>query len=159
MKDDVTYREAEPMEYPQLFNLLIAEAAEFVETAIRVLDSDQDRFYNMFTNNGKVMAIEYQRKLAGYYWIDEADDIFHLHALVLKPEFQNKGIGAHVLRVVEDGIGRHIKRIDVGFNASNNRARAFLERHGYETMQEIPETNYIFMQKSLDGTGERSSTK
>jgi ribosomal protein S18 acetylase RimI-like enzyme len=54
------------------------------------------------------------------------------------------------MQAVEDGIGRHIRRVDVGFNASNRRARAFLERHGYHVLEESPDTNYIFMQKPLN---------
>ncbi len=150
MKNDLTYREVQPVEFPNLFKLLITEAPEFVETAIQVLDADEEQFYEMFTNEGKVIAIEYQGRLAGYYWIDENGDTFHLHALVLRPEFQNRGIGSYVMNVVEDATGKHFKRIDVGFNASNRRARAFLERHGYRVVKETPDTNYVFMQKPLN---------
>jgi len=63
---------------------------------------------------GRVYGIYEDARLAGFYWIEERGQELHLHGLILKEQFQSRGIGTQILHKLEIEYKERMAFIELG---------------------------------------------
>ncbi len=124
-------------------------ASNYLGHTLELMRMTWEEFAHLFMTVGQVYGIYEDHRLAGFYWIEERGNVLHLHALVLKEEFQGKGIGTRVLKMLEKKYKNDVKYIELGVHISNERARALYEGLGYEIVKTIDDLGFHIMKKHL----------
>jgi len=95
---------------------------------------------------GRSQVIQWVSVPVGLLCVDEFETHVQLDQLYIIPQYQRRGIGAHVLHLVlaEACISRLPLRLRV---LRTNPARHFYERHGFRIVSETPER--FFMERSF----------
>jgi ribosomal protein S18 acetylase RimI-like enzyme len=70
--------------------------------------------------------------------------------LILKDEFQGRGIGSEVLNSLVNECSGKIDSIELGIHHSNQRAKELYERFGFRTVQTLDDLDFSIMQKEID---------
>jgi ribosomal protein S18 acetylase RimI-like enzyme len=144
-----SYRTARTEDYDVFLNILHDQAADYLEPTLRLMQMTWEEFAHQFRTIGQVYSIYWSGQLAGFYWIEERDDVLHLHGLILKSEFQGQGIGTQVLTMLSTKYRDRFTAIELGVYRSNVRAIALYERMGYETVRSLENLGFFVMQKRL----------
>ena len=82
------------------------------------MQMSMDEFNHLLRTVGTLCAI-YDKQLAGFYWIEERENVLHLHALLLKRQFQGKGIGTQTLNMLVSKYMGTMRTIELGVHESN----------------------------------------
>ena len=153
----LTYRPAAPEQYDDFLQLLVAESRDYLDTTLHLMGADWDRFAQLFHTVGQVCSIYSEDGCAGFYWVEVRDAVLHLHGLILRPEFQGKGIGRQVLADLEAQYQGRVEAIELGAHRSNQRALALYQRAGFQTVKTLEELGFLILQKKPIGPAERVS--
>jgi len=145
----LTFKPAMDEQYDEFFQLMQKEAADYLQHTMELMQITPEQARHLFGHVGQVYGIYQGDQLAGFYWIEERDEILHLHSLVLREEFQGRGIGTQVLEMLERDYRSRMTAIELGVHQSNARAKLLYERLGYQTVKYLPELGFYIMQKSL----------
>jgi ribosomal protein S18 acetylase RimI-like enzyme len=149
----LTYRPAGPEQLDELFQLMAAESRETLDTTLQLLGTDWGAFAQQFRTVGQVWGIYSDDRGAGFYWVEVRDAVLHLHGLILRPEFQGRGIGRQVLADLEEQYQGHAEAIELGVHRSNQRALALYQGAGFQTVKTLEELGFLVLQKRI-GTRE-----
>jgi ribosomal protein S18 acetylase RimI-like enzyme len=145
----VSYRDADPKEYAEDFEMMRAESSAYLERTLELMHSSWEEYARLFRTVGRVMTILQDEQPAGFYWIEEREKILHLHALILKPEFQGRGIGSQVLNTLRETYCPAFDAIELGVHASNQRALALYHRLGYVEAKYLEELEFHVLRLGL----------
>jgi len=149
----LTYVAAQPEQYGEFLQLLREEMKTYLERTIEIMQISWEEFEKLFFTRGKVLGIYEDGRLAGFYWIEERDNVLHIHALVLRDRFRGRGIGTEVLRMLEAQYGASVGAFELGVHESNLRARALYEREGYQRVETLVHLGFTIMQKAMKPPG------
>ena len=149
----ISYQPVANDQYEQLLQLMQEDAADYLQQSLDLMQITWEQFGELFRTVGKVYAIDQDGQLTGFYWIEERPPLLHLHALILKPEFQGKGIGTAALQMLIAGYCGRMDAIELGVHQSNPRARKLYERLGFEVIDFKKDLGYFIMQKPLTISG------
>ena len=138
-------------EFDGFFDLMQNEAGDYLGEAMNFLNMSEQGFRKLFKTVGEVYAICEDEKVAGFYWIEKRGKVLHLHGLVLSSEFQGRGIGRSVMKMLEDEFRDDFEMIELGVHESNAKARDLYQKLGYIVVRELPEIGFLIMQKRLKG--------
>jgi len=108
-----------------------------------------DEFNHLLRTVGALYAIYDDEALAGFYWIEKREEVLHLHALLLRQEFQGKGIGTQILSMLVSKYKGTVTTIELGVHESNERAIRMYERNGFDTTKQLNDLRFRIMQKNL----------
>mgnify|MGYP000296300884 CR=1 FL=1 len=145
----LTFKPAMDAQYDEFFQLMQQQAADYLQPTMELMQITPEQARLLFGHVGQVYGIYQEDQLAGFYWIEERDEILHLHGLVLREEFQGRGIGTEVLEMLERDYRSRMAAIELGVHQSNAKAELLYERLGYQTVKYLPELGFYIMQKSL----------
>lgn len=145
----LTYQPILPKQYDELFQLMQDEAADYLEHTLHLIQMTTEQFKQLFQTVGEIYGIYQNERLAGFYWIEERERTLHLHALILRREFQRKGIGTQALQNLEREYRSRVDTIELGVHQSNEGAKSLYEKLGYRTVNQLSELGFFIMQKSL----------
>jgi ribosomal protein S18 acetylase RimI-like enzyme len=145
----VTWETARPDQYGEFMRLMHDEAAGYLRGAMELMHITQEEFDLIFRTLGQVYAIYEDEQLAGFYWIEERERVLHLHALILKSQFQGRGIGTQTLSTLASGYKETMNCIELGVHESNERAIRMYERQGFKTVKQLDDVKFRIMQKQL----------
>jgi len=145
----LTYVPAKPEQYEEFLQLLREEMKAYLERTIEIMKISWEEFEKLFFTRGRVLGIYEDGHLAGFYWVEERDNVLHIHALVLREGFRGRGIGTEVLRRLEAQHGASVSAFELGVHESNLRARALYEREGYRTVETLAHLGFTIMQKAI----------
>ncbi|MBE0682001.1 MAG: GNAT family N-acetyltransferase [Anaerolineales bacterium] len=145
----LTYKPATSEQYDEFFQLMLDEAADYLERTMELMQMNLEQGKQLFKTVGKVYGVYQNDGLAGFYWIEERDRILHLHGIVLRGDFQRKGIGTEVLTMLETEYRFHMESIELGVHQSNERVKMLYEKLGYRTVNYRAELGFYIMQKHL----------
>jgi len=145
----LTYKPATGEQYDEFLQLLQQEAADYLERTMELMQMTLEQARHLFETVGQVYGIYQDDKLAGFYWIEEREQVLHLHGLALKKEFQRKGIGTQVLAMLEAGYWGRMQAIELGVHESNAGARALYEKRGYQTVKRLDDLGFYIMQRPM----------
>jgi len=143
------YRPATSGQYDEFFQLMLEEAADYLERTMELIQMTLEEVQHLFRTVGQVYGIYQEDALAGFYWIEERDTILHLHGLVVAGELQGKGIGTQVLTMLASTYSGRMQTIELGVHESNTGARRLYERLGYQTVRYIDDLGFYIMRRSL----------
>ncbi|MEW6402388.1 MAG: GNAT family N-acetyltransferase [Chloroflexota bacterium] len=98
----LVYRLADADQYDELLRLMAEDAADYLNQSLELMKMTWAGFAELFKTRGHAYCIYQGNTLAGFYWIEEREKTLHLHALILKREFQGQGIGTRVLQMLAE---------------------------------------------------------
>lgn len=145
----LTFLPAKPEQYDDLFQLMLDDAADYLNCAPALMQLTREQFAEHFRTVGQVYSIYQDNHLAGFMWIEERPPLLHLHGLVVRSVYQGQGIGAAALQWLVHTYRGALTAVELGVHQSNVRARALYERTGYQTVAFLDELGFHIMQRPL----------
>jgi ribosomal protein S18 acetylase RimI-like enzyme len=142
------YQRAKDDEYTDCFRLM-HDAADYLESTLELMAMTSDEFNKLFRTVGQVYTIREGDELAGFYWIEQRENLLHLHGLIVAERFRGRGFGTQILRTLETEYRGSVDAIELGVHESNARAVQLYERLGYETVKTLDDLGFLVMQKRL----------
>ena len=94
------FKSANAEQYDVFLQLMWDDGQEYWADTMRIMQLTWEEYAQIFRTRGEVSAIYQDENLAGFYWIEERVDTLHLHGLILKNEFQGRGIGTAILSIL-----------------------------------------------------------
>lgn len=143
----ISHRPAAPTEMDSLFDLMMAQTGHYLDEALKVLGITVDQFATYFRSVGQVWAIVRDAEVVGFYWIELRAKTLHIHGLVLKSDYQNRGLGTATMKLIEQCRPQSVSYIEVGVHESNARAKAICERLGFTAVRQQMGTGFTTYQK------------
>jgi len=145
----LSYKPATADQYEELLQLMAVDSAEYLQQSLELMKMTWEEFGQLFRTVGHCYTIYQDDRLAGFYWIEEREKILHLHALILKREFQGQGIGTQVLQMLAEQFRVRVDAIELGVHQSNEGAKRLYQRLGFEVIKFREDLGYYIMQKPL----------
>ncbi len=145
----VTYAAPTDDQYGQFLQMMWEDGQEFWENTMRIMQLTWEQYAQIFRTRGEVQAIYQGGQLAGFYWTELRDGTLHLHGIILKPEFQGKGIGTSVLNMLSECYSGKAACIELGVYQANAGAIRLYQRMGFNIMRSLDELHFYIMQKPL----------
>ncbi len=143
----LAYRSAAEKQYDEFFRLMATESRGTLDTTLQLMGGDWDRFAQLFRTVGQVYGIYTDDDLAGFCWVEVRDAALHLNGLILRPEFQGKGIGRQALDYLETTYRDRVEAIELGVHGSNVRGLALYTRAGFQVVRTLDELGFLILQK------------
>ncbi|MBD3333538.1 GNAT family N-acetyltransferase [candidate division GN15 bacterium] len=145
----ISHRPAAPGEMDGLFDLMMAQTGHYLDEALKVLGITVDQFTTYFRSVGQVWAIEIEMdtEVVGFYWIELRAETLHIHGLVLKSEYQNRGLGTATMKLIEQCLPQSVSYIEVGVHESNAGAQSICKTFGFTAVRQQTGTGFTIYQK------------
>jgi len=144
----ITCELARNEQYEELMALMMHEGDYLTET-LRLMKITEGEFDHLFRTIGRVYCIYSDMQLAGFYWVEEREKTLHLHAIIVKTEFQGKGTGTRILNNLTKQPNRSINMIELGVHESNLGAIRMYERNGFKTVERLDDVKFLIMRKQV----------
>lgn len=125
------------------------ETASYLDATLRLMDATWEEYGRWFRTVGRVYSIREGDAVAGFCWIEERGRVLHLHGLILRKEFQGRGIGGRVLRDLEGRFAGRVDTIELGVHRSNAGALRLYERTGYRIEETREDVGFLILRKDL----------
>jgi len=138
----LTYKPATHEQYDIFWQFISRQATDYMQMTL-------EEARHLFGTVGQTYGVYQEDTLAGFYWIEERDNVLYLIGLVLANEFQGKGIGTQVLTMLATTYCGRVRTIELRVHKSNVRAQSLYERLGYQTVQYLDDLGFYIMQRSL----------
>lgn len=148
----LTYTSPDIDELDRLFDLMRTEASEYLKDSLWMIGITVSAFRAKFKSVGEVVEILCDGEPAGFYWVETRGDILHLHGLILRSEFQGRGLGREIMRTIEQKHGEGISAIELGVYHGNIAAQKLYDRMGYRIHERLNDVHFDILRKSLSGT-------
>ncbi len=145
----LTYTTPEIDEFDRLFDLMRAEASEYLEDSLWSIGMTVSAFRAKFKSVGEVVEVLSDGDPAGFYWVEARDNILHLHGLILKSEYQGRGLGRQIMQAIEKIHSEGISAIELGVYHGNAAARKLYDRMGYRVVKSLDDVYFDIMRKTL----------
>jgi ribosomal protein S18 acetylase RimI-like enzyme len=145
----ITARLLPEEQYDACLALMFEDMAEYSAHVLTALGLDWPRFAELFRERGEAYAIYDDANFAGFYWVEVRQNLLHLHAIVLKPDYRGKGIGSRVIAGLAESPPVGVEAIELGVHQSNERAKNLYERLGFQVTRFRPEVGFYIMQKAI----------
>ena len=143
------FEPADEKQYSEFLHLMMNFASDYLEDAMKLMHVSWERFNYLFRTFGEVYGIYVDGELAGFYWIEKRQNVLHLHALVLREEFQGRKIGRSVLLSIEERYRNEADVIELGVHVSNRNGISLYESLGYESVKFLEDLGFYIMQKRI----------
>ena len=112
-------------------------------------ETKQRDFHSRDWEQKRPMIISFGSKPIGTIYIAENENYLEIGQFFILPEYQNKGIGTHVLSQILDRADRSGLTIKLA-HLRNNPAAALYRRHGFKTVEDNEQ--FFFTERSLHNT-------
>lgn len=145
----LSFELATPEQRDEFLRMMRAEMSDYIEQTLALMHMTWERFVELYHSRGSVFAVYQDGMLAGYYWIEIAAQVLHLHGIIVLPEFRGHGIGTRILRKLAREHASQVKAIELGVKDENARARGLYEREGFQVVRSLREMGFTIMQKSV----------
>jgi ribosomal protein S18 acetylase RimI-like enzyme len=140
---------AKPEQYDDLFQLMLDDAADYLNCAPALMQLTREQFAEHFRTVGQVYGIYQDAHLVGFMWVEERPPLLYLHGLVVRSRYQGQGMGSAALQWLINTYRSRFSAIELGVHQSNVRARTLYERTGYQTVAFLDELGFYIMQRPL----------
>lgn len=138
-----------PEQYDAFLEVMRTQAAGYLETTLALMEMTWEKFREHFLSVGEVLGIYAGEQLAGFYWIELRERVLHIHALMVLPSHQGRGIGTEILRRLEVQHRGQATHVEMGVHDSNPRAKVLYERLGYRTFKVLKDLGFEVLRKPL----------
>jgi ribosomal protein S18 acetylase RimI-like enzyme len=133
--------------YESLLNLIFNQKSAYLTPYLDLVELTWEQFGCYFRQTGIAYQIYSDQELVGMCWVDEQADRMILLGLVIRPEYQSRGIGSQTLVWLEVNHATTIRSIELLVHRSNPRAKALYERLGYHEVQYSPSNGFFTLRK------------
>jgi len=147
----LTYTMPEIDELDRLFDLMRTEASEYLKDSLWLIGLTVSAFRAKFKSVGEVVEVLCDGEPAGFYWVERRDDILHLHGLILRSEFQGRGLGKEIMRAIEERHCEGISAVELGVYHGNRAAQKLYGRMGYRVYKKLDDVHFDIMRKTFSG--------
>jgi len=147
----ILFKLAQPEEMNNLFEVMRRETSDFLKDAFWEIGLAESALQNNFENIGQVFIIYSECEPAGFYWIEQRQEVLHLHGIVLRHYFQGLGIGRKVMTSLENRHCKNISAIELGVHHGNRKARRLYDKLGYRLVKHLNDVHFDIMRKTLTG--------
>lgn len=144
-----TFRLAKETQIEALLQLTYNQKTTYLQPKLDLIQMTYEQFGHYFRDIGQVYTICENNRLLGYYWIEKRGAILHLHGLTVNELFRNRGIGTHILKMLESTYKYRMQAIELEVHRSNQRAKALYERCGYRVREDDRASGFFIMRKEL----------
>lgn len=147
-------RPARSDEFVILWDIYVQALAGYISQIWGWEEAWQRRDFAEAFGRSAPVVIELDGVVSGYYQMQQsAPDEYadYLRMLILKPEAQSKGVGAHVLRQIVRDLGALGRQVSLRVFRVNPRARRFYEREGWVVVSEDEVGCRMVSPRLLDG--------
>ncbi len=145
----LTYTQPGIDELDKLFDLMREESSEYLKDSLWLVGLTVSAFRAKFKSVGEIVEVHCDGAPAGFYWVEKRGDILHLHGIILRGEFQGRGLGREVMLRIEREHGRDIAAIELGVYRGNAAARRLYENLGYVVVNQLDDIHFDIMRKTL----------
>ena len=145
----VTYRCPTQAERAEFLVMILAQLGEDSSSAFAYLGITAQQFEHAYASVGEVRVIDRDGVTVGYVWIENRDDILHIHGVIIRPEHRNQGIGARLFKQLSAEFSAQVASIELGVQHSNVAAQRFYLRHGFVCEADLPEAGVQVMRKRI----------
>ena len=118
-----------------------------VGAVMEFLELDWQEFARLFGTVGEVRAIECDRRLAGFIWIEKRKRDLHVHGIILQPEYRGKGLGGRIFDDLAAEFRDDVDAFELGVRTSNDGAIRFYERRGFRLHRTIEDVGFRIYRK------------
>ena len=136
-------------QHDEFLELTRRETASYLEGTLKLMGATWEQYARWVHTVGRVYAIREDGRVAGFYWIEERDRTLHLHGLILRRDFQRRGIGTRVLEALERDHKGRVTAIELGVHRSNEGAIRLYERAGFRTVKVLDDLGFLILQKAV----------
>lgn len=151
-KIKITYSDADRQARAEYYRLMWEETGEYLKSSVAAIGLDENRFEDHFHRTGRVRGIIAGGADAGFLWIEKREDVLHIHALILRREFQRRGLGKIIIGDLMDEFSRDCRIMEMGVYHRNEPALKLYKNLGFKTTRELKDIGYLVMQKPLIAT-------
>ena len=118
------------------FSYQVKKAAEgdYVKEIFGWDDVQQRAFHSRDWEEKKPLVIYYDGEPIGTIYIGDKEDFIEIGQFFILPEYQNKGIGTHLLKQITDRADRSGIFTKLAY-LKNNPVASLYKRHGFEIAQ------------------------
>lgn len=145
----LTYTRPDIAELDCLFDLMRNEASEYLKDSLWLIGLTTSAFRAKFKTVGEVVELYCEGEPAGFYWVEKRDDILHLHGIVLRREFQGRGLGREAMLWIEREHGLDTAAIELGVYRDNGPAKRLYDSLGYVIVDRLDDIHFDIMRKTL----------
>ena len=133
------------------FSYQVKKAAEgdYITEIFGWDEAEQRAFHKRDWEQKRPMIISLNNKPIGTIYIAENEDCVEVGQFFILPEYQNNGIGTHVLRQALDRADRSGLTIKLA-HLRNNPAASLYRRHGFKTIE--ANEQFFFTERSPHNT-------
>jgi ribosomal protein S18 acetylase RimI-like enzyme len=136
-------------QYDQFLQMMCEDGQEYWENMMRIMQMTWEEYAQIFRTRGEVTAIYQDDQLGDFYWIEEREDTLYLHGLILSTEFQGRGIGTTVLKLLAEKYMGKMDKIELGVYQANTGAIRLYEKMGFQITRNLGDLHFYMMQKLL----------
>ncbi len=136
-------------QYDQFLQMMCEDGQEYWENMMRIMQMTWEEYAQIFRTRGEVTAIYQDDQLGDFYWIEEREDTLYLHGLILSTEFQGRGIGTTVLKLLTEKYMGKMDKIELGVYQANTGAIRLYEKMGFQITRNLGDLHFYMMQKPL----------
>ncbi|MDN3648560.1 GNAT family N-acetyltransferase [Reinekea marina] len=141
-----------PMEDPyssQVFDLTKAELFPFVDEVFGWDDAFQKQRMMDDYKPHWFYWLEFEKEEIGYLCFKRYDQAIHIHLLILKPQWQNRGYGRKVMEFIHSMARLEQRDITLSSFKINTKAVSLYRSLGYHLSGE--EEHFLLFRKSFEG--------
>lgn len=130
------------------------EAGQYLEPALRSLNTDLDGFRQIARQTGSLYGVLTGDEPpgscpAGYCWLELRGEVLHLHGLAFYPEQRGQGLGGAALELLARQYCHQAQAMELGVHDSNAGARRLYERHYFVLARRKEELGFSILQRDL----------
>lgn len=152
--------------YKDLSAILILQKEAFLQEAeiyndytIQPLKETQQEIENDFSKENKYFfIIEKNEQIIAAVRAEIDNNLCSVQKLIVKPEFQNKGLGKLLMNTIEDNF-RNIKKFILFTGEKSEKNISFYTKLGYQIVRKgkyLDNIHKVFMEKSIEAESRKS---
>ena len=147
----ITCQPATDSQYQEFLGLMLDHMADYLKSLMMLMEITLEQFSEILGSVGQVYSIQMDDQVSGFYWIEERGRELHLHGLILKTEYQGRGIGTQTLKALEEKYKDSMDFIELGVHKTNQKAIELYKKLGYQMVTSLDDLGFLILQKDLIG--------
>lgn len=145
----LTYKLADETDLDDLYQMMQDESSDYINDSLWKLGMTDGLYRAKFESVGDVYNIYCEGDLAGFYWVEKREDVLHLHAIILRGQYQGQGLGRQAMEAIIEEHRFGMKTMELGVYHDNFAARRLYEKMGFDVVRFMDDVQFYIMQKDL----------
>ena len=143
-------RPASVDERTRLFDLIRADAATYLGSGLDLIGFTWEELAQAMGTVGWTAAATVDDRVVALLWLELRNEVLHVHAIVVVPEWRRLGIGPRVLRRLAEEHRGDARVVELGVHDSNGAARRMYDALGFEVVAVRPEAGFSVLRCPIE---------